>query len=275
MSRSTLTATGKNFMDRFYDDIAELYHLVHEDLDRSIAREGKILESLIEERWPGSRSVLDATCGIGTQALGLAARTGFEVTASDLSRGAIDRARREAAERGLTVDLSVCDVRELREHHEGLFDVVLAMDNALPHLLTDEEILRALRQMLACTKPGGGCILSMRDYDREARGRGLMHVFGPREVDGQRWFVFQVWDFDPPTESSPDHVPAAECYDFSMYFVPETAPEQTRTSKSRYYAISPTRMMQLMGEAGFERVARVDELYFQPLLLGNRGSAGS
>ena len=40
--------------------------------------------------------MLDCACGIGTQALGLAA-VGYEMEGSDISSGEIDRAQREAA----------------------------------------------------------------------------------------------------------------------------------------------------------------------------------
>ena len=41
---------------------------------------------------PPNARVLDVACGIGTQAIGLA-RRGFAVTASDVSAGAVRRAR--------------------------------------------------------------------------------------------------------------------------------------------------------------------------------------
>ena len=58
----------------FYDELAPLYHLVYENWEASVARQGKALASLIGEHWgAGARTVLDAAVGIGTQALGLLA----------------------------------------------------------------------------------------------------------------------------------------------------------------------------------------------------------
>jgi hypothetical protein len=42
--------------------------------------------------------------------------------------------------------------------HGGGFDLVVSCDNSIPHLLSDAEISLALRQMLACLRPGGGCL---------------------------------------------------------------------------------------------------------------------
>ena len=79
----------------FYDELAESYHLIFEDWDRSIARQGAALAGVLHERWDiASGNILDAAVGIGTQALGLAARN-FHVMGSDVSLRALARARRE------------------------------------------------------------------------------------------------------------------------------------------------------------------------------------
>lgn len=88
-------------MSDFYDRLASRYHLIFQDWNASIERQGGQLARIIEERWgPACRTILDVSCGIGTQAIGLAQR-GFAVTASDLSAGAISRARADAQRRAL------------------------------------------------------------------------------------------------------------------------------------------------------------------------------
>ena len=194
-------------MDDFYDRLAPLYDLIFPDWDASIERQAEQLAGIIRRALgDGVRTVLDVACGIGTQSIGLA-RQGFAVTASDLSAGAVERARVEARRRGVEIDFSVCDMRAAHDHHGRQFDVVIACDNSIPHLLTDDEILLALRQMHDCTRPGGGCLVTVRDYDREERGTGLVKPYGVRDRDGKRYVIFQVWDF------------AGEVYDLAMYFV--------------------------------------------------------
>jgi glycine/sarcosine N-methyltransferase len=76
-----------------YDEIATLYHLVYPDWNAAIARQAAALDAIIREHvGPPPQSILDVSCGIGTQALGLAA-LGYAVTASDLSSAAVERAR--------------------------------------------------------------------------------------------------------------------------------------------------------------------------------------
>ena len=96
-------------MADFYDDLAPHYHLLFEDWDTGIERQGRHLSAIIRDHWPHASSVLDVSCGIGTQAIALAAN-GYRVTASDLSAGAIDRARSEAQKRGQNISFSVCDM---------------------------------------------------------------------------------------------------------------------------------------------------------------------
>jgi len=178
----------------FYDRLTPLYHLTFEDWDASIDRQGRSLASIIRSQWPGHQSVLDVSCGIGTQSIALA-MLGFRVTASDLSAGEIARARREADRRNQRIAFSVCDMCSAHAHHGGGFDLVISRDNSVPHLLSDEDVLLALKQMHACLRPGGGCLLSVRDYDKEPRGTNIVMPYGARIEDGKRYVAFQVWDF--------------------------------------------------------------------------------
>jgi SAM-dependent methyltransferase len=186
---------------------------------------------------------------------------GFRVTASDLSPAAVARAEKEAELRGLDVRFSVCDIRKIETHHGGGFDLVMSADNSVPHLLSDEEILRALRAMYACLRPGGGCIITIRAYEKEERGKGLVKPYGIREQGVKRYLVWQVWDFE------------GEQYVVSLYLLEDDKQSgvvNTHVMRSRYYAIHPSHLMALMGEAGFEDVARLDDVFFQPVLVGTK-----
>lgn len=244
----------------FYDELAPYFHLVHADWDASIARQAKELDSVIRDLWGDeAREILDASCGVGTQALGLAA-LGYRVSGSDLSEGALARARLEAASRDVEVDLRVADLRELQAWHGRQFDVVISCDNSVPHLLTDAEILVAFRQMHACTRPGGGCLISVRDYAAMEPAQTRVVPFGVRHEGGKRILVVQVWEYQ------------GAIYDFSMYFVEDQGGPQAsaRVMRSRYYAVSIARLLELMREAGYSDVVRLDGRYYQPLLAGTR-----
>jgi SAM-dependent methyltransferase len=247
-------------MDDFYDQLTPYYHLIHQDWNTSVEQQGAQLAALIHAHWPESRTLLDVSCGIGTQAIGLA-KLGFSTVASDLSEKEIERARREAHSRGADVAFSVCDMRRAHQHHGTGFDVVISCDNSLPHLLTDEDLLVALKQMIACLAPGGGCLITVRDYAREERGVNLVKPYGVRTENGKRYLLFQVWDF------------VGEHYDLTFYFVEEDLAShvvQTHAMRSKYYAVSTDKLCDLMREAGFHDVRRIDGVFYQPVLVGTR-----
>jgi SAM-dependent methyltransferase len=244
----------------FYDELAPLYHLIYPDWNESIRKQGESLSRLIESEWPGHRTVLDVSCGIGTQTLALAG-LGYPVTASDLSANEIERARHEARLRGLDIGFSVCDMREAHPAHGTGFDIVMSCDNSVPHLPTDDDLLLAFRQMAECLRPGGGCLVSVRDYEKEKHGTNLVKHYGARIENGKRHVLFQVWDF------------VGEHYDLGFFFVEEdlsTREVRTRVMRSRYYAISTARLCELMREAGLEKVRRIDGAFFQPVLVGTK-----
>jgi SAM-dependent methyltransferase len=244
----------------FYDGLAPFYHLNYGDWEAGIERQGQALDSILRARGvEPPATILDAACGIGTQSLGLA-HLGYRLTGSDLSPGAVARARKEAAERGLSIDLSVADMRVVAEHHGRTFDVVMACDNSIPHLLSDAEILLALGQFYRCTAPGGLCLLSVRDYSRDAREGVQVRPPVLQQEDNTRSILFQVWEFDGPV------------YTMSLYMVEDEGEANPRTSvfRSRYYAVTLDVLERLMKEAGFQMVERLDEPFYQPVLLGRR-----
>ncbi len=143
---------------------------------------------------PRPASVLDCSCGIGTQAIGLA-KLGYTVHATDLSPAAVERAKREAASFGVSMAFGVADFRFLDTQVTGTFDVVLSCDNSLPHLLTDDDLRQAARSMCSKLRTGGLLLVSIRDYDRILTAKPRAET--PRVFDGPegRRIVLQVWDW--------------------------------------------------------------------------------
>jgi SAM-dependent methyltransferase len=211
-----------------YDQIAMLYHLVYPDWNAAIAQQATALDAIIRKHvGPPPRAILDVSCGIGTQALGLAVR-GHAVTASDLSSAAVERARREAAQRNLAIDFTVADMRRCAEVHGSGFDVVLSADNSIPHLLSDDAIRQAFDNFRQCIRPGGITILGVRAYLTEGRSSPQLVPYGFRSDGDDRYFVVQTRDGD------------GDFYDVAMYFIREgrgSRPATVISGSSRYYAV--------------------------------------
>jgi glycine/sarcosine N-methyltransferase len=249
-----------------YDEIAAVYHLIYRDWNAVIAEQATALDAIIRQRvGPPPRSILDVSCGIGTQALGLAA-LGHAVTASDLSSGAVDRARREAARRNLAIAFTVADMRRCAEVHGSGFDVVLSADNSIPHLLSDDTIREAFGAFHQSLRPGGITILGIRDYATEERPSPQLVPYGFRSDGDDRYFVVQTRDWD------------GDFYDVAMYFIREargSTPATVIAGSSRYYAIPIDRLVSLLEETSFMEIRRLDGVLYQrqSLLVARRRGA--
>ena len=144
------------------------------------------------------RSVLDCSCGWGTQAVPLA-RLGWQVTACDVSESSLDVARQYASEEGVSVDLRVCDMRDLAQVFNQQFDWVVSV-YALYEIPTDEGLHQAVRGIFTALKPGGKCYLQFRDMDEwiEDKPRHVFH--GERRVPNGRIIWIQDWDYESETQ---------------------------------------------------------------------------
>jgi len=241
----------------FYDELAESYHLIFDDWDAAILRQRDVLARLLPVPANGKR-VLDCACGIGTQAIGLA-MLGFSVEGSDPSNASINRARREATARGLKAEFRVDDMRSLSTAPIDAYDAVVAMDNAVPHLQSDNDIEAALGTIRARLRSGGIILMSLRDYGPLM---ALRTSSTPASLyfDGKfRRFVHQVWDW----QDSRRYV--------VHLFITTQMPHgwHTRHFVGQYRAITPSDVAALAVRAGFDdvRVLAPDETgYYQPVI---------
>jgi SAM-dependent methyltransferase len=258
MQRSVVAVTAS-----FYDELAPFYHLIYENWETAVSTQGAGLAAVLRAHGiqPGD-SVLDAASGIGTQAIGLVTQ-GYRVAASDISPGAIARLKAELSHRGLRAEASVDDIRTLARAEDQSFSAVIACDNSIPHMLSDGEILEAFRSCLRCLLPGGVAMFSVRDYAIIERRSPDVRPYGLRYADGNRHLAVQVWEWDE------------DQYDLRMYLTCESASGtcDTRVLRTRYYAVSIARLLELMAEAGFVDVQRRDDVLFQPTLIGARPNA--
>ena len=244
-------------VQNFYDDLAESYHLIFEDWNRSIERQGDALTKVLAERWElrGGR-LLDLAAGIGNQALGLAAR-GYDVIAADLSPRAVGRARREASRRGLSLPVIAADFRSL-PFATGTARAVIACDNALPHLLSLAEIHRALEEFKRCVHPGGGIVLSVRDYGEPPPAGTVEHrPYGERHFNGRRVFAEQEWHWHGAT------------YEVRLRIRPlDDDSAAVVAVQTTYLAVPVSAILELMRDIGLAGVERRDGAFYQPLLIG-------
>jgi SAM-dependent methyltransferase len=202
---------------------------------------------------------LDCSCGIGTQAIGLA-QQGFKVYGTDISAQEIERARKEAEAANVHVTFGVADFRTLDTQVPGVFEVVISFDNSVPHLLTDSDLLQAFAAMRSKLKHEGRLFINVRDYDSlldEKPGASLPQVIATPE--GKRIY-FQVWEWDA-------NLPK---YDTNLFILSENDGRWDVTeATTTYRALRRSELSGLLIQAGFQNVVwrmPEDTGYYQPIV---------
>ena len=228
---------------KFYNDFASQYHLIFADWHRSVQRQGRILHNLLTFGQDSKLEILDCSCGIGTQALGLA-QHGHKIMATDISEAEVRRAKQEARKVGLSnIQFGVADFRKLDRQVKGQFQAVISCDNSLPHLLTVADLKLALENMRLKLHPGGKLLLSLRDYDQLLKEKPKATI--PNEFDGGKRLTFQTWDWQP---------------DGLSYIVNQFILEQgkrgwkTTCHSGRYRALKRSELISLLREVGFTKI---------------------
>ena len=185
-----------NIIQSFYDNLASQYDKLFLDWQAATQEQAVILDKLFADNgFDKSAQILDCACGIGTQAIGLA-MLGYQISASDISEGALEEARFRAANNNVQIQFTQADFCDLSKAFGKKFDIVIAMDNALPHMLTAGSLEAAIRSITHQLKAGGIFIASIRDYnallaDKPPYSPPYIHASG----NGQR-VAFQTWKWD-------------------------------------------------------------------------------
>jgi len=247
-----------NAVQQFYDQLATTYHHISQDWHRGVRWQGEVLSRLIHQQAPDAKRILDCSCGIGTQAIGLALQ-GYAVHATDLSPDAVARATAEARTFGVSLTTGVADLRTLDLQVDGMFDIVLSCDNSVAHLLTEDDLISAFRAMRGKTKPGGFALVSLRDYDRtvQDKPRSTLPVVSP---DGST-INFQTWKWADDGKT----------YGMTMYTMRQDADSWvTTTLDTTLRGWQRTEVTAVIKRAGFNQIGwHMPEAsgYYQPIVI--------
>ena len=250
-----------NIVQTFYDAMAQEYDKFYLDWDAASDSEALFLQKLFSEYgFCKTARILDCACGIGTQALGLAA-LGYSVTASDISAGELVEARRRAARKGVSVEFRQADFRALESAFPDQYDIVIAMDNALPHMLSAEELDSAVKSIAGRIRDGGLFVASIRDYDRMLREKPSYSApYVHKTAEGQR-VLFQTWDWE------------GENYRFVQYLIEDDGKAKVSRYACEYRAVRRNELTELLKKHGFWTVAwRMPEQtgFYQPVVIARK-----
>ena len=245
----------------FYDRLAPLYGKLFLDWDVSTLEQAVILDTLFAKNGlDKSARILDCACGIGTQAIGLAA-IGYNVTGSDISDGAISEARARAQKHQVHIRFEQADFCALSDTFAERFDIVIAMDNALPHMLSEAALKDAVRSISNQLKTGGLFVASIRDYDALLLDRP---PYSPPYIHkterGQR-VSFQTWTWI-------DHH-----YKLVQYIIDDGEHLQVNKFECEYRATRREELTNVLRSNGFEKVQWMfpnETGFYQPIVIARK-----
>ena len=245
----------------FYDNLAPHYDKLFLDWQNATQEQAQILSRLLQNYgFNTSARILDCACGIGTQAIGLA-NLGYSVTASDISSGALAEAKKRANASQMTIRFEHADFCALSETFAELFDVILVMDNALPHMLSRNALDSAIQSITGQMSPGGILIASVRDYDALLENKPpysppYIHKTG----QGQR-VSFQTWTWKD------DH------YTLIQYIIDDADTLQISKFECEYRATRRKELSELLFAHGCQDVHWLfpeETGFYQPIVIAKK-----
>lgn len=250
-----------NITQTFYNNLASQYDKLFLDWQSATHEQAIILNKIFQDNgFDASARVLDCACGIGTQAIGLA-RLGYNVTASDISDGEIAQAKERAKSAGVEIRFQNADFCELSKTFAERFDIVIAMDNALPHMLTGEDLKRAVKSITKQIKENGIFVGSIRDYDALLESKPpYSPPYIHKTENGQR-VSFQTWDWTD------------DRYKLTQYIIDDTESLQTGKFECEYRATRRAELTQLFVSEGCSNVEWLfpDETeFYQPIIVARK-----
>ena len=248
-----------NIVQSFYDGLATQYDKLFLDWQATTREQGALLQKLFEKYgFDKTAQILDCACGIGTQAIGLA-RMGYSVTGSDISSGELAEARKRGA--NLNLSFYLADFSRLSDVFASPFDIVIAMDNALPHMLTAEALQMAVKSIAGQMKAGGIFVGSIRDYDALLSEKPpYSPPYIHKTAQGQR-VSFQTWDWQ------------GDNYKLTQYIIDDSDTTQVSKFECEYRATRREELTDLFLSNGCNRVDWLfpeETGFYQPILVAQK-----
>ena len=250
-----------NIIQTFYDSLASQYDKLFSDWESTTLEQAEILDKIFRcNGFDTSAEILDCACGIGTQSIGLA-RLGYNVTASDISNAEIIQAVERAGKAKVNIRFEKADFRNLSETFPGKFDVIIAMDNALPHMLTKAELEKAIKSIAGQLKNNGIFVASIRDYDSLLEEKPpYSPPYIHKTEEGQR-VSFQTWEWND------------ENYRLVQYIIDDNDTLSTSRFECEYRATRRDELTEILKDCGCtetEWLFPVNTGFYQPIVVATK-----
>ncbi|MBR4026786.1 MAG: class I SAM-dependent methyltransferase [Lachnospiraceae bacterium] len=250
-----------NMTQTFYNNLATQYDKLFFDWKETTKEQANILNKIFQNNgFDSTATILDCACGIGTQAIGLASM-GYNVIASDISERELVEAKKRAIENNVNICFKQADFCALSDTFTEKYDIVIAMDNALPHMLSSNNLEKAIKSIVEQIKKNGIFVASIRDYDKLLVEKPLCTVPYIHKTNNGQTISFQTWVWNNDN------------YKFTQYIIDDNETLQVSKFECEYRATQREEITNLLLMNGCSKVEWKfpDETYFyQPIVVARK-----
>ncbi len=246
---------------KFYDSMASHYDKLFLDWKATTDEQAVLLQSIFQKlNYNQTASILDCACGIGTQAIGLAA-LGYNVTASDISDGEIAEAKTRASNAKVKIRFENADFCALSATFSEQFDIVIAMDNALPHMLSSEDLGKAVKSIVGQIKENGIFVGSIRDYDALLQDKPPYSPPYIHKTEKGKRVSFQTWVWND------------DRYQLTQYIIDDEECLEINKFECEYRATRREELTNLFATNGCKEVVWMfpeETGFYQPIIVARK-----
>ena len=250
-----------SIIQTFYDKLAAHYDKLFLDWNKATKEQAEILQNIFKKYdCDSSAKILDCACGIGTQAIGLAA-LGYDVTASDISDKELAEAKIRAANAKLKICFKKADFCALSAVFSEFFDIVIAMDNALPHMLSSKDLEKAVKSITTHIKEHGIFVGSIRDYDALLQEKPPYSPPYIHKTEKGKRVSFQTWVWN------------GELYKLTQYVIEDEESLSINKFECEYRATRREELTRLFNENGCKEVFWLfpeETGFYQPVIVARK-----
>ena len=250
-----------DIIQTFYDNMASQYDKLFFDWQATTQEQALILDQIFKDHgFDKFASVLDCACGIGTQAIGLAA-LGYKVTASDISDAEIAQAKTRAETNNVDICFAHADFCALSKTFSQKFDIVICMDNALPHMLSHAALEEAIKSITGQMAAGGIFVASIRDYDALLKEKPPYSPPYIHTTEQGKRVSFQTWAWE------------GEHYKLTQYIIEDEETLQISKFDCAYRATRREELTELLEAYGCDEVVwkfPEETGFYQPIVIAKK-----
>ena len=170
-------------------------------------------------------------------------------------------AKTRAADNNVSIRFEQADFCALSKTFSEKFDIIICMDNALPHMLTSQSLKSAVDSIAAQLAEGGIFVASIRDYDALLSEKPPYSPPYIHKTDKGQRVSFQTWNWN------------GDLYKLTQYIIDDQESLQTVKFDCEYRATRRDELTELLYAAGCRKVEwkfPEETGFYQPIVVAKK-----